>query len=318
MNKISTEIIIDTLRVKWSEQKPEDNKFRYKVVFHNHPYEWYLGWDTSHHKELVFISNYSAKLKTNKFSSQLLGCTEKKMNGKFNLYFTLLDDTVFEEYLVLCKDLIQVSAEETSEQDALRSILERFRHWKAMLERKSNSADEFKGVLGELMMIKELVDQGFEVKEVLNSWSGPEYLEQDFSFPNTWFEVKAVGSNAMIVKISSAGQLDHPGEGWLYVFGIDSADPTDNDSTSVKSFSEKLKNTIMNNDVEARTLFDDKLSQYGYSGMCLDDFYWFKLSSLRKYLIENDFPRLSHDIKRSEMKSIRYDLILSAIEPWRK
>ena len=318
MKKISTEVINETLRKKWSEEKPENEKFRYKVVFHNHPYEWYLGWDTTHHKEMVFISNYSAKLKSNKFSSQLLGCTEKKVNEKFNLYFTLLDDSVFEEYLVLCKDLIQVSAEENSEQEALRSILERFRHWKAMLERKSNSSDQFKGVLGELIMIEELVEQGYEIKEVLNSWSGPEYLEQDFSLPGAWFEVKAVGSNAMVVKISSAGQLDHPGEGWLYVYCIDSADPSGVDSISVKSFSEKLKKTIMNNDVEARTLFDDKLTQYGYNGMCLDDFYWFKLSSKRKYSVDVEFPKLFHEIKRPEMKSIKYDLILAALEPWRR
>ena len=73
MNNISTETIIDTLRKKWSEKNLENEKLRYKVIFHSHPFEWYLGWDASHHKELVFISDYSANFKSSKFSSQLLG-----------------------------------------------------------------------------------------------------------------------------------------------------------------------------------------------------------------------------------------------------
>ena len=77
--------------------------------------------------------------------------------------FTLIDESVYEVYLKLCKDLIEQSKDETNTSRAQKIVLERFSLWKKMLERKPLSVDEYKGVLGELLLISDLFRKEFRL-----------------------------------------------------------------------------------------------------------------------------------------------------------
>ena len=64
-------------------------------------------------------------------------------------------------------------------------------------------------------------------------------------------------------------------------------------------------------------LLKDKLYQYEYADLILEDEFWFKYTHRSKFVINEDFPKLTHDMKRVEMQSVKYTLILSALEKWR-
>ena len=151
----------------------------------------------------------------------------------------------------------------------------------------------------------------------MNAWTGPEYTEQDFVFIEKWYEVKAVSSGAMVVKISSAGQLDHPGQGVLSVFFLDKDHVPSDVLISVKIIVSELKSKWLANDSEAISLFEEKLFQFGYLVFCLEDTFWFKLVHVIHYRVDKDFPKLTHAMKRTEMQSVKYTLTLAALEPWR-
>ena len=310
--------ILDSLRLKWEESDSNEKTSRYLAIYTSHFQEWFLGWNKEGNKELVLLTQTSAKI-SETFSSRLILITEKKaQSGKYFLSFVLMDESVYDVYLKLCEDLIEQLREIKDSSIALKVVLERFRLWQRMLEKRRVSDSVCKGLLGELIMLQELVKEGNKPNEVINAWTGPEFTEQDFVFPSKWYEVKAVTSGAMIVTINSAGQLDHPGDGWLCVFLLDKDNPKTNDSISVKSYLEIIKATLLHEDPNAIQLLEDKLIQFEYYVSAQEDNYWFKHIRTLRYKVTEDFPKLTHEIKRVEMQSIKYTLNLASLEKWRE
>ena len=317
MNKTGIEVE-RVLREKWNETVPENTELRYRIVFPNHPQDWYLGWDSKGHKTLVFSSPYSANINSS-FSTTMLFIKETvKKNGTYNLSFSLVNDSYFEIFLKLCDDLIVQSQRITSKEDALKLVFARFHMWKSMFQNKPSLKVVYQGVLGELLMVKYLVEKGMDPCDVLHAWTGPEFTEQDFVFPSEWYEVKAISSEAMTIQISSAGQLDHPGKGGLYVFVLDSCMENIVDAITPKKVCEEIEKKLFSYNQGAMELFENRLTTFEYYLTCIDEPYWFKYISIDKYIVKDDFPRLTHSIKRPEMKAITYSLNRVALEPWRQ
>jgi hypothetical protein len=308
--------ICKVLRKQWDIGEPESTN-KYRAIFTSHRQEWFLGWTAEGRKELVLATKMSAKL-SDSVSSQSISLQETKIaSNKYLLYFILIDESVYEVYLKLCEDLIEQLESVEDSNIALKIVLERFRLWKNMLGKKNVSDEVYKGLLGELLMIRELIKQGDNPSDVMKAWTGPEYTEQDFVFAEKWYEVKAVSSGAMIVKISSAGQLDHPGKGVLSVFFLDKEHTPSDVLISVKTITSELKTNWLSNDPEALSIFEEKLFQFEYLVFCLEDTFWFNFIHVIQYRIEDEFPMLTHAMKRSEMQSVKYSLTLAALEPWR-
>lgn len=311
------ERILNNLRSKWDEGSPNVQNTKYLAIYTTHFQEWFLGWTEDGNKELVLLTPTSAKI-SEASSSRLITITEKKtQTGKYFLSFVLKDESVYDVYLKLCEDLIEQLKEIKDNSIALKVVLERFRLWQKMLEKRRVSDSIYKGLLGELIMLQELIKEGNKTVDVINAWTGPEFTEQDFVFPSKWYEVKTVTSGAMTVTINSAGQLDHPGDGWLCIYLLDKESPKTKDSISVKSFLENLKTTVLRDDSHAIRLLEDKLIQFEYYVLTQEDAFWFKYIRTLRYKVTDDFPKLTHEIKRKEMQAIKYNLNIVALEKWR-
>ena len=83
------------------------------------------------------------------------------------------------------------------------------------------SEDEIKGLIGEILFLKDfLLSQYGEVSSV-NAWIGPEMADQDSVFSDVWYEVKATTSGANSIKVSSIEQLDVALDGELIIVFLD-------------------------------------------------------------------------------------------------
>jgi hypothetical protein len=319
-DKTEDEIINELTRL-WGEDLSLSHLDTSRFLFGEaHPYDWRIGLDKEGHRQLIFESGVSARLKGKGFSSQLVRCDEKPIpsNKVYDLRFTLLKEDVLDVFLVLCKDLIQLSARCDSPRDAVHEIINRFRLWKLMMGRGQSHEEVVKGLMGEFLMIQQLKQLGYMPGEVVQAWTGPEYTDQDFVFPAKWFEVKTCNSSSSKITISSADQLDREGEGWLYVFKLDRADRSEKGAISLSIVAADLLNSFFQSDPEATQKFQEKLMNTGLDVLVGDDSCWFLRKGFTRFAIERDFPRLTHTIKKPEIDSIRYELLLGHLDKWRK
>lgn len=310
--------ILNSLREKWDlDERGGQDLDRHLAIFFGHTQEWFLGWDIGGKRQLVLVTHKSSHIPSLP-SSRYVQISETQLESKlFHLYITLLDDSVYEVFLKLCEDLIQQVKDVKDTSLAQKIVLDRFDLWRKMLEKKSISVEDQKGLLGELLLFQDLLKEGVSAVDIVNAWTGPEYTEQDFVFADRWYEVKAVSSGSMVVTISSVGQLDHPDQGWLCVYRLDKSKGESADTISVKKIINKIRTQYLMNDSSALGLFEDKLYQFGYMVFTVDDDFEFSYTYSSRYEVTENFPKLPRDVKRQEMQSIKYNLILSSLEPWR-
>lgn len=295
-----------------------DAKDTYHYVLPEHPFEWLVGHTQTGKRDIVFRSKEFIQLKKSDLSSRLVTCYASRQYQFFLLHFTLQDDSVYGVYLALAKDLLQTSSECLVAREALKHIVERFRLWKTMFSEPRSISEKIKGLLGELLMIERLSLEGHTPDEIVAAWTGPDYTEQDFVFPNSWYEVKSCRSSAMTITVNSAGQLDKEGQGWLYVFHLDETDSLSPNALSLSKQVQILKETVFASTPGAFDAFERKCTDYGYTFLFAAEDYCFIKGSVIRFLIDETFPKLTHAMKKPEMKSIHYELILAALEQWRK
>jgi hypothetical protein len=74
------------------------------------------------------------------------------------------------------------------------------------------------GLIGEILFLRGTLKNRIGLSEALRSWTGQEMTRKDFSYNNTWTEVKTINSGKQTIRISSIEQLDSSEVGELAVF----------------------------------------------------------------------------------------------------
>lgn len=81
------------------------------------------------------------------------------------------------------------------------------------------------GLIGELLFLKDQLSKSIGFSEALKSWSGQELTHKDFSYGDTWTEVKTIRRSSQSVRISSLEQLDSEYDGELAVYALEKMSP---------------------------------------------------------------------------------------------
>lgn len=82
------------------------------------------------------------------------------------------------------------------------------------------SENEIRGLLGELIFLKENMFKKYQMNRSIISWQGCEKAHKDFEINAEWYEVKTIRQNGDTVTISSIEQLDDEKDGKLVVIRI--------------------------------------------------------------------------------------------------
>ncbi len=232
------------------------------------------------------------------------------------LHITLINLSDITTFMNLILDLIEHSNEALTGKEGIALVVERFSMWKNMLKHKGEEKGVAKGILGELLTIKRLLEQGVDADDVINGWGGPESTQQDFIMNNFWVETKTVGTNPSIVTINSLGQLDNPNtQGYLYVINVKACD--NEEALSVERLYDEISSCLKDKGkIDALILFKTKMQEFEYNRFCLPGAFKCEIVKEQVYNVESDFPRLRNDYQRVGIKSVHYDLLLSVIEKW--
>lgn len=283
-----------------------------------HPLELYIGYEGNAQRVLLVISQTEPVQLPSSKSVEVQ--VRQRQDGRWAALFRLVRKEQEEVYLQLCYDLIESSRHQTMGRKGELYLFDRYKRWHRLMERQADgllSESSRKGLIGELLFLHEVLSKGMNPRNAVAGWMGPEQGDRDFVYPSGWYEIKAVGSAAVTVSISSLEQLDAPPPGELAVYLLDRTAPGDGSGVSLNSMVNQVREKV-GADPDAKELFETKLTfDFGYLFHPEYDSPLYRLSGLRRYTVDEVFPRLTKDSVPAHVVKAKYDLSLSSLEEWR-
>lgn len=283
-----------------------------------HPLEWHVRYAGADQKSLVAVSNIAAGELPSSRAIEV-ACRQRR-DGRYALSFTLLNRAEEDVFIAMAGDMIAFSGAAESPAEAVQRVLRRYAAWVRLFERRQSELlgiHAQKGLLGELMFLKNVIEEGRPMLDSLAGWAGPDGADQDFFYDDGWHEVKAVGAAAAAVSISSVEQLDHPMEGELVVFRIDACVPQHNNAVTLYQMVSALEKMAVSTPGAAETLLL-KLAAAGYVHREEYDQQHFFVSAQQRYAVTESFPRMRRAGLPREVINISYQLDLPSLAPWEK
>lgn len=303
----------DKIRKKWNELKGRNGAS--KLVETDHVMNFFLRIGENGQEEIMLITpDRPGKL----HSSQGFEITVlQRQDRTWATRLSCTEKGNEEIFSILCQDLMDASENAVNQLDGLQKVEKRFITWQKnfKLLKKTLTDNELIGLVGELEFALNYLSMHYSWKEIMESWHGPEFGDRDYVFPNAWYEVKTVSTGKHSITISSLNQLESSEPGYLIQFFSNKTSSTDPEGISVWDLIHKVRTIIA--DPVLIEEFDDKLRNIGYVERQEYKDKYFALGEMNVYSVDSKFPRLVPANVPVQVTSAKYEISLSAIEPWR-
>lgn len=307
----------------WEELKIPAKDVSAKRVDAEHPLDFF--WAKDHIGRYLFLYEYphdsDASIKNPPDLAGIETISRPGPNRSTILVFVLKEKANWEIFLTLCKDLLRATQPISNPKSAPVAILQHLRRWHEFL--KKNRLDilteeKIKGLIGELIFLKNFLSPKYGIVDSVKSWVGPEGSPQDFNINDSAIEVKCqLGTTTPYVKISSAEQLQTQMKN-LYLFVITLGKATDISSNSVNlpDLIDGISNVLASESPNTLDRFQDYLSSVGYFYSDKYKDYQYLLLDNFVFHIKEDFPRIvPTDLKPGIIK-LTYHIGLSDCKPY--
>ena len=219
------------------------------------------------------------------------------------------DSGIFE---IVANDITDQLEKISVQSKMLSSLSDTLSKWKKFFSLNSDvimPEQMQEGLFGELLVLKKLILQFGE--DAVLYWSGADKETHDFYVNGSAVEVKTTAAKSTEkIKISSEHQLnpkDVTGALFMYVNMVrKSRTDGENLPTVVSGIAKSLSE-------ENKTLFYEKLFQYGYISSCEEKYnIGFYLRSYQVYTVTKDFPNIVPDNLDNGISDVTYSLDLNA------
>lgn len=192
----------------------------YSRVDTDHILELYIGLDEKGRKSIELRSAFNPR--------KVKGTSAIEVNQYDNqkyktIRFSLTDEEISGLFYTFCDDLIEQTRDLTDKKGGYNAIVVRFHQWKKMFVSSKKdflNESQIMGLIGELLFLRDQLSKRIGLPEALRSWSGQELTHKDFSYGDTWSEVKTIRRSSQAVHISSLEQLDSEHDGELAVYAL--------------------------------------------------------------------------------------------------
>lgn len=309
--KITPEI----LQRQWNSIDYKDGGFL--QIDTQHPLEWHIGYQSISQPTLLLVCDSEVQaIESSK--SMAVSRRRRESDNRWTLTFELLRNEQQGVFAILCCDVIEHSRPSANEQEALKLVISRYKQWSRLLEtQRSGLMDEHtrKGLLGELLFLEQRLTVSDSSLTAIQGWSGADSADQDFMYPDGWFEVKSLGASATSVTISSLEQLDCEDEGELVIMRIDKVAPERAGAFSLNDVVRRISDSL---DGDSLSMFRSKLMAYGYLDLQEYSEQKYHCSAKQLYKVDDTFPRLTAKLVPPQVASLHYELDLPALVNWQK
>ena len=302
---------------KWDEISAIGHSAGRFRVFPDHPLSFFI--DFSHNgKREVMIEVLAEDLNAPDlpaFRNIDLSVTEIAYGLKFGMI--LNDDDLSQSFSVMCYDLAKRSKRGKTVVSALQIFLNALNQWAELFKKKLSeglSRSETIGLFGELVVIERLISDGLvDANLVIRGWSGPDGDARDIGLNGSRVEVKTqLSTKAIALKISSLDQLDDNGDK-VHVI-LNRISPS-NRGQSLIDVIEELKNLLKLN-LSAYAEFERKLELASFDQSSAYASEKFGLDDAIVYLVNDSFPRLTHQNVPQGITAANYEISGSVLESY--
>lgn len=246
--------------------------------------------------EIQNVSNPNSNIQ--KFSIILL---ERKFNDIFLLFI--------EDILERLKNIQNIT-------DALIVVHQRVTYWRQLFAHVTGeilSPTIQRGLYGELIFLKQLLDGAKNQENVLNSWKGAESANQDFASKSTAVEIKTSKAGVPSVFISNEHQLDYTVWENLYLGVISLNESAGHENTLTSLIQEIIK--ILEDRTDLCQIFMEKLTLVGIPLGMIDTYNEINYIIRRKFFfkVEKKFPLIIPSILANEaLSNVKYQIDINS------
>ena len=241
--------------------------------------------------------------------------------GASRLVLILKEKANWELFLALCNDLLTATKQIMTPKTASATILHRLRRWQDFLKKTRLdilSEENIKGLIGELLFLKNHLIPKFGSADAVKFWIGPEGAPQDFNINECAVEVKCqLGGTTPNVKISSADQLfSQMPKLFLFVVTLGKTTKDSKDAVNLPSVILDITECLEQESSSSLNRFQDLLMQAGYyySEKYFEFNYLF--SDERAYHVADNFPRICPNELKSGIIRLSYNISLAECSPY--
>lgn len=269
---------------------------------------------TSSHLFSIKLSNETRipNLNANRFKGVAIDVLE--VGSHKELLIVLLDNQLKGIFSLFIENILDEIIHCVVENDAILNIINVITRWKKLFDKinfTGLSDEGQKGLLGELLLFKQLLKEGVPFQRILKSWTGPDYDDKDYRFGSKGFEVKLTAAKNPCIKITSERQLDVGNLDNLYLILYIVEQVQDKGFSLVQLITE-IRELIKLNHQDLSD-FNDRLVIVGYSN---DDFEFYDtkyaMRGTNTYLVNDAFPKVTTHNVASGIYNVNYRIELSA------
>ncbi len=289
----------------------------------SHPFEFFWGRD--YLQRCLLIMQFDQFSRDRRLSLPVvkgLELTEHLIpdTGRQQIVLALREQVNSDLFFRLCCDLLDATRHCPDESTALGTTINRLWRWQQLMKQGRTdklTEEEQKGLIGELVFLRDILLPRFEPMEAISFWQGPigGEGEKDFSVSNTAVEIKTrAGTSPARVRISSEGQLDTGNYARLFlvVHELSRSSGGQPDSFSLDDLVKQMRDTLMGRQPESLDLFEGRLTSWGYSDLHDYEKDLFLLLGQSTFAVEDSFPRLVPGSLPAGVRELNYTLDLSA------
>ena len=274
------------------------------------PLECHVGYDEKLRRTLLILSRVETKIPPSSKSVEIN--LRQRRDGKFSLTLSLLSEDEAAVFFEMCRDLLTCAENSSDEAQALKKFWQRYAHWQNLFAAAKNdllTPERQRGLIGELLFLREQIQGGRPLVEAVEGWLGALKEHQDFSYGETWFEIKTVSEQADKVRIPSLEQLSLERRGELVVYRLAKT----SDGFSLNSLV-KYVSQLLSRKISAAQKFEALLFAAGYVKRDEYDENFYRLDEVMRFTVDEKFPRLSKKFLPPAIVEASYSLNLRELQ----
>ena len=226
------------------------------------------------------------------------------------LAIELMDSSSLDMFYRICLDLVDASRKAAPSQTR-STCLYRLEKWSSLLKRRSRllTEEEQKGLIAELLTLKDCVLEAIDETSALSGWTGPESETQDFNYGQIAIEVKSKRKTSQPhIIISSETQLSASPNEKLFLRVVELNRDVTGKGFTLDDIVEKTKNSIPN--PLQRLHLESKLASIGYFAEDSYEAFSWTIGSIFTYEVKPGFPRIAKEALDYGIDKVSYRLDL--------